>query len=124
MTTAFLNCWGKTPSTKDKLSSFGIDGSKISTQSLRRKVNTGSKRNDLVGEFLIIFNTSFSETSQKCDRWGGKSVRGATVVVDAKNVSQILLIFLSEKRGKLISQGFVRLVRSKSHLATLIKKLW
>ena len=46
----------------------------------------------LVGEFLMIFNTSFSETSQKCDRVGGKSV-GATVVVDAKDISQILLIF-------------------------------
>ena len=46
-----------------------------------------------MGEFLIIFNTSFSETSQKYDGLGGKSVGGATVVVDAKNVSRILLIF-------------------------------
>ena len=83
---------------------------------------TRSKRHDLVGEFLIIFNISFSETSQKCDRLNGKSVGGATIVVDAKNVSRIILIF-SEKRGKLISQGFARLVRRKSHFATLIKNL-
>ena len=44
-------------------------------------MGTGSKRHDLVGEFLMIFNTSFSETSQKCDRLWGKSVGGATVVV-------------------------------------------
>ena len=62
-------------------------------QSLRRKVSTGSKKYDFVGEVLIIFSMSFSETSLKCDRLGGESVVGATVVVDAKNVSQILLIF-------------------------------
>ena len=122
MTTAFLNCWGKTPSIKDKLTSFVMDGSKISTQSLRRKVGTGSEKHDLV-EFFIIFNRSFSETSQKCDRLGGKSVGDVTVVVDAQNVFWILLIFFSEKRGKLIGQGFVRLVRRKSHLTTLIENL-
>ena len=75
--------------TKDKLTSFVMDGSKISTQTFRSKVGTRSKRHDLVGEFLIIFNTSFSEISQKYDRFAGKSVGGATVVVDAKNVSRI-----------------------------------
>ena len=55
MTTAFLNCWVKTPSIKDRMISFIIDGSKISTQSLRKKVGTRSKKiYDSVGDFLII----------------------------------------------------------------------
>ena len=62
-------------------------------------MGTGSKRHDLVGEFLMIFNTSFSETSQKCHRLGGKSEGGATVVVDAKNISRILLIFWVKKEA-------------------------
>ena len=32
---------------------------------------------------------------------------GLTVVVDTKDISRILLIFLSEKESKLISQGFI-----------------
>ena len=65
VTTAFLNCWGKTPSIRDKLTSFVIDRSKISTQSLRRKVGTGSKIHGFLGDFLIILSISFSKTSLK-----------------------------------------------------------
>ena len=71
VTTAFLNFWGNTPSANDRLTSFVIDGSKISTQSFKRKVGTGSKRHDFVGEFLMIFSTSSSETSLKEGRLGG-----------------------------------------------------
>ena len=60
-----LELLGKTPSTKYKLTSFVMDGIKVSTQSLRRNVGTWSKGHDLVGEFFIIFNMSFEETSQK-----------------------------------------------------------
>ena len=35
-----------------------IDVSKISTQYFKRKVGTGSKRHDFLGEFLMIFSTS------------------------------------------------------------------
>ena len=83
--------------TKDKLTSFVMDG-KISTQSLRRKVGTGSKRHDLVVKCLIIFNMSFLETSQKRNKLGDKSMGDATVVVDANNISlSDYLVFLSAK---------------------------
>ena len=66
-----------------------IDRSKISTQSFERKVGTGCKRYDFVGEFLMIFSTSFSETSLKRDRFGGVHMGGMTVVEEAVNMSQI-----------------------------------
>ena len=42
-----------------------IDGSKISAQSFRRNVGTGSKRHDFVGGFLMILSHLFSKTSLK-----------------------------------------------------------
>ena len=77
-----------------------MDGNNISAQSFRRKVGTGSKRHDFVGEFFIIFSMPFSETSLKCNMLGGKSVGGAIVVVDAENVSWIFLIFLVKQGQK------------------------
>ena len=71
VTTAFLNLFGIKPSAKDRLTSFVIDGSRISTQSFPRKVGTGSKRQDFVRKVLMIFSTSFSETSLKRDKLGG-----------------------------------------------------
>ena len=68
------------------------DRSKISTQSFKRKVSTGSKRHDFVGNFLMILSTSFSKTSLKRDRLGGGHIGGMTVVEEAVNISQILLI--------------------------------
>ena len=41
-----------------------IYGSNISIQSFKRKVGSGSKRHDFVGEFLMIFSSSFSEEIQ------------------------------------------------------------
>ena len=92
-----MNFLGNTPSAKDRWTSFVLDGSKISTQSFKSKVGTGSKRHDFVGEFLMIFSTSFSETSLKRGRLGGVHMGGITVVEKAVNMSQILLIFLIEE---------------------------
>ena len=41
----------------------------------------------------MIFSTSFSKTSLKRDRLGGVHMGGITVVEEAVNMSQILLIF-------------------------------
>ena len=93
VTTAFLSFLGNTPSAKDRFTSFAIERSKISTQSFKRKVGTASKIHDFVGECFDVFSTSFSETSLKRDRLGAVHIGGITVVVEAVNLSQILLTF-------------------------------
>ena len=69
------------------------NGSKISAQFFQRKVGTGSKRHDFVGELLMIFSTFFSETSLKRDRLGVVHMGGMTVVEETVSMSQVLLIF-------------------------------
>ena len=95
VTTTSLNFWGNTPSAKDRLTSFVIDRSKISTQSFKRKVGTGSKRHAFVGDFLMILSTSFYKISLKWDRLGCVHMGSITVVEEAVNMSQILLIFVT-----------------------------
>ena len=49
------------------------------------------------------FDTPFSKTSLKQDRFGGERMDGITVEEEAVNMSQILLIFLFKN---LVCQGF------------------
>ena len=61
-----------------------IDRSKISTQSFKRKIGTGSKRPEFEGEFLMIFsNLVLRDPSLKRDRLAGVRMAGMTVVEEA-----------------------------------------
>ena len=43
----------------------------MSKKSMTRKVGQGSREHDLIGEFLMILDTSSSETEEKEERIGG-----------------------------------------------------
>ena len=54
-TIAFLNSSGTTSPDNEQLTSLVIEGSKISIHSLTRNVVHGSNKQDLEGDFMIIF---------------------------------------------------------------------
>ena len=55
VTMVFLNSSGTTPSDNEQLTSLVTEGSKISIHSLTRIVGHGSNKQDLEGDFMIIF---------------------------------------------------------------------
>ena len=64
-TIAFLKPPGTAPSVREQLTSLVIEGRRISKHSFTRKVGHGSSRQDLVGDLVITFRTSSSETNLK-----------------------------------------------------------
>ena len=61
--TAFLKLSGKHALNKDMLTSFLIDGSRMSTHSLNKNVGIGSRRQDLVGDSFTNLRISSSDTA-------------------------------------------------------------
>ena len=77
VTIAFLNSAGTTPSGNEQLTSLVIEGSRISIHSLTRNVGHGSNRQDLQGDFVIIFSNFllrnlFKAAEIRHIRWGRK----------------------------------------------------
>ena len=62
---AFLKPAGTAPSVREQLTRLVIEGRRISKHSFTRKVGHGSSRQDLVGDLVITFHTSSSETDLK-----------------------------------------------------------
>ena len=67
VTTAFLKLAGTTPSNR---TSLVIEGTRMSRHSLTKKVGHGSNRQDFVGDFIIAFWISSSETVLKESKLG------------------------------------------------------
>ena len=74
-----------------------IEGRRISKHSFTRKVGHGSSRQDLVGDLVISFRTSSSETDLK--RSNLRASEGAGRVNDSVFVKEsLILLILSEKK--------------------------
>ena len=106
MTTALLKPSGTAPSNKEQFTSFVIEGSSISRQSLTRKVGQGSRRQDFVGEFLITFAISSGEASSNLTSPGRFTGDGKENDEELEKDSDFSNL-VGEKSGKLISQFFV-----------------
>ena len=96
VTTAFLKSTGTTLSDREQLTSLVIEGSRMSRHSLTKKVGHGSIRQDFVGDFLIAFWISSSETVLKESKLGRSGGAGSLKESVLENESLILVI-LSEK---------------------------
>ena len=106
MTTALLKPSGTAPSNKEEFTSFVIEGSSISRQSLTRKVGQGSKRQDFVGEFLITFTISSGEASSNLTSPGRFTGDGKEKDEKLEKDSQILAILLVKKAAKFFCELF------------------
>ena len=106
MTTALLKPSGTAPSNKERFTSFVIEGSSISRQSLTRKVGQGSRRQDFVGEYLITFAISSGEASSNLTSPGGFTGDGKEKDEKLEKDSDFSNL-IGEKSGKLFSQFFV-----------------
>ena len=96
VTTAFLKSAGTTPSDREQLTSLVIEGTRMSRHSLTKKVSHGSNKQDLVGDFVIAFWISSSETSLNESKLGRSEGTGRLKESVLENESLILVIF-SEK---------------------------
>ena len=96
MTTALLKPSGTAPYDKEQFTSFVIEGSSISRQSLTRKVAQGSRRQNFVGEFLITFTISSGETSSSP---GGFTGDGKEKDEELEKDSRILVKILLVKKA-------------------------
>ena len=97
MTTALLKPSGTAPSHKEQFTSFVIEESSISRQSLTKKVGQGSRRQDFVGEFLITFAISSGEASSNLTSPGGLTGDGKEKDEELEKDSRILAILLVKK---------------------------
>ena len=94
---AFLKPAGTAPSVREQLTSLVIEGRRISKHSFTRKVGHGSSRQDLVGDLVITFRTSSSETDLKRSNLG--TFKGAGRVNESVFVKEsLILLILSEKK--------------------------
>ena len=109
MTTALLKPSGTAPSNKEQFTSFMIEGSSISRQSLTRKVGQGSRRQDFVGEFLITFAISSGEASSNLTSPGGFTGDGKEKDVKLEKDSRILAILLVKKPANCSANFFCEL---------------
>ena len=88
---------GTAPSVREQLTSLVTEGRRISKHSLTRKVGHGSRRQDLVGDLVITFLTSSSETDLKWSNLG--TSEGAGRVKESVLVKEsLILLILSEKK--------------------------
>ena len=77
VTIAFLKSAGTTPSDREQLTSLVTEGTGMSRHSLTKKVGHGSNRQDFVGDFIIAFWISSSETVLKETRLGRSEGAGS-----------------------------------------------
>ena len=96
VTTAFLKSAGTTPSDREQLTSLVIEGTRMLRHSLPKKVGHGSNRQYFVGDFMIAFCISSSETVLKESKLGRSEGAGNPKESVLENKS-IILIILSEK---------------------------
>ena len=61
---------GSAPSPREKLTSLVMEDRRISKHSFTRKVGNGSSKQDLVGELVITFQISSSDTDLKRSNLG------------------------------------------------------
>ena len=107
VTTALLKPSGTAPSNKEQFTSFVIEGSSISRQSLTRKVGQGSRRQDFVGEFLITFTISSGETSSNLTSPGRFTGDDKEKDEELEKDSRILAILLVKKAANCSANFFV-----------------
>ena len=93
VTTDFLKSAGTTLSDREQLTSLVIEGTR---HSWTKKVGHGSNRQDFVGDFIIVFWISSSETVLKESKLGRSEGAGSLKESVLENESLILII-LSEK---------------------------
>ena len=88
---------GTSPSVREQLTSLVTEGWRISKHSLTRKVGHGSRRQDLVGDLVITFRTSSSETDLNRSNLG--TSKGAGRAKESVLVKEsLILLILSEKK--------------------------
>ena len=87
---------GTMPSDREPLTRLVIESTRMSRHSLTKKVGHGSNRQNFVGDFIIAFCISLSETVLKESKLGRSEGAGNLKESVLENKSLILVI-LSEK---------------------------
>ena len=102
VTTAFLKLLGTKPSASEQLTSLVMEGNRISTNSLTRKVGQGSRLQDFEGEASMTLWTYVSVTGEKCSRLAGGVSGGVDWTELVYETIMYLCDFVFEKRTKTI----------------------
>ena len=100
---------GTTSSDREPLTSLVIEGRRRSKQFLTTIVGHGSNKRDFVGDFIIVYCISSSETVLKWSNVGRP--RGSeSVKMSVLEKESLILVILSEKKSQSSWQSF-----SESH---------
>ena len=79
VTKANLNSGGTVPSRRQRFISFVIGLIRISIRSMNRKLGKGSREQDFLGDFFMVFNTSSSVTGLKQEKFDRLTSSGVWV---------------------------------------------
>ena len=94
---AFLKPAGTIPSDRDQLKCLVIEGKRLSKHSLTKTEAHASNKQDFIGDFIVVFQSSSSETVlKKSNLNGSEGAESVTELVLEKK--SLILVILSQKK--------------------------